>query len=259
MKRSMRVLPLFVAAVLLATGGAGCGKNRSGDSVKKGVAAAEAGDWETALKFADRGVNESPENIDALLLKADSALRCQQPAEAAAAAAKAVELAPDNFFARYTLGIACMEIPGRKAEAKQAFKAALSLRKDDRDTLIALCNVMADTNDPELLNYLNKLKKRDPKFAENSAAFHNQKGVALLRSNPEMALMNFDKALKLDGKLTDPAIVYNAACAYDRYRPSARQTTVKLYRRYLHLAKNDKSAARLRAQVRERLNELTGR
>ena len=255
----MRVLPLLLAALLLAAVFAGCGKNRADGSIRKAVAAADAGDWETALKFADQGVRQSPDNVDALLLKATSAQRCQRPEVAYEAAAKAVELAPNYFLAQYTLGSVCMEIPRRKNEAKRAFKAALALRGDDRDTLIALCDLMAETNDPELLTYLNKLKKRDPKFAENSAAFHNQKGVALLRSNPNMALMNFDRALKLDGKWTDPAIVYNAACAYDRYRPSARQLTVRLYRRYLQLTQNDKSAERTRALVQQRLKELGGR
>ena len=209
--------------------------------------------------FADKGVEASPENVEALLLKAISARRCRKLDAAYHAAAKAAELAPDHFFAQYELGSVCMEIPGRKTEAKRAFKAALKLRGDDRDTLIALCDLMAETNDPELLTYLNKLKKRDPKFAENSAAFHNQKGVALLRSNPGMALLNFDKALKLDGQWSAPAIVYNAACAYDHYRPSARQKTVILYKRYLLLTKNDKSAAPTRALVQKRVKELGGR
>lgn len=259
MKSSMRVLPLFMAAALSAAIVAGCGKKSSGDSVGKAVAAADAGDWETASKFADNGVEESPENVDALLLKAAAARRCRQLDAAYTAAAKAVALAPNNFFAQYELGCVCMEIPGRQAEAKRALKAALNLRPNDRDTLIALCNLMAATGDRELLDYLNKLKKCAPEFAEKSAAFHNQKGVALLRSNPHMALMNFDKALKLDSKWTDPTIVYNAACAYDRYRPSARQTTLKLYRRYLQLTKNDKSAVRTRAMVQQRVKELGGR
>lgn len=260
MKRAMRVWAPVLAGALLTAAFAGCGNQKDvGDCVKQGTAAADKGDWESALKFADKGVENSPDSIDALLLKALSAQRCGKLEDAYQAAAQAVALAPKNFSAQYMLGSVCMEIPGRQVEALNAFKTALELRKGDRETLIAICNLMTDSGDPELLTYLNELQKRDPEFAKRSATFHNQKGIALLRRrNTKMALKNFDEALKLDGKLTDPAIVYNAAYAYDhRCRSSKsredRQKAIRLYKRYLQLTKDDKAA------VEKRIKALGGR
>ena len=261
-KKAMRVLPPVLAAALLTAVFSGCGnKKEVGDCVKKGTAAADKGDWETALKFADKGVENSPQSVDALLLKAVSAQRCGKLEDAYNAAAQAVKLAPNNFSAQYMLGSVCMEIPGRQAEALNAFKAALALREDDRDTLIAICNLMADTNDKALLNYLHKLEQLDPEFAKKSASFHNQMGIARLRIlNIKMALESFNKALKLC-KENDPTIVYNAASAYDqdykRTQKITRRTEAKrLYGRYLQLTRNDKSAAPIRAAVEKRIKAL---
>lgn len=264
MKKAMRVLPPILAAAAVMTVFVGCGDKKAvGDCVKQGTAAADKGDWATALKFAEKGVENSPQSVDALLLKTVSAQRCGKFEDAYTAATQAVALAPNNFSAQYILGSVCIDT-GRQAEALNAFKAALALREDDRDTLIAICNLMADTADKELLDYLNKLQKRDPEFAEKSASFHNQKGVALLRrKNFNMALLNFNKALKLS-KQGDPTIVYNAASAYDSdykrsRRISKRTNALRLYRRYLQLTGNDKSAAPTRAAVEKRIKALGGR
>ena len=261
MDKFRRTLGVFCAALILAVA-AGCGKTTVGECVKQGSAAADAGDWETALKFAEKGVGCAPENVDAQLLKAIAAQRCRRRDDAYLAASQAVKLAPDNFNAQYTLGCICVENGGRQLEAKRAFQAALKLRENDLDTLVALCNLTAETGDPDLLKYLKQLETAAPKSITDSAVFRNQRGVALLHSHSrDGALREFNAAQREDWN--DPNIVYNAACAYDNYRLATgrgnRQAVRELYERYLKLTSADKSAEPTRNLVRIRVRELGGR
>ena len=261
MGRSMCGVPLILAAVLTVTVISGCGKRSVGDCVKQGTAAADAGDWESALKFASKGVEYAPDNVDVLLLKAAAARNCRKSAVAYEAAAQAVKLVPDNFSAQYTLGCVCMDDPLRSSEAKQAFLAAHELRPDDRDTLIALCDLMAESDDPDLLKYILRLEKCNSQAENDSVAFRNQKGVALLRAGErDRALREFNAAQKGDG-WNDPNVVYNAACAYDNYRLTRGRVKAvrEFYERYLELTAGDKSAEPIRKLVKPRIAELGGR
>jgi tetratricopeptide (TPR) repeat protein len=261
MKRFAWGVSLFFAAFLILTALSGCGKKSVGDCVKQGTAAADAGDWESALKFASKGVEYAPENVDALLLKAVAARNCRKSDIAYEAAAQATKLDPDNFSAQYTLGCVCMDEPGRNSEAKQAFLAAHKLRPDDRDTLIALCDLVAESDDTDLLKYIDKLERCNSEAENGSAAFRNQKGVALLRAGKrDQALREFNAAQKGDG-WNDPNVVYNAACAYDNYRLTrGRAKKIReFYERYLELTANDKSAEPTRKLVQRRVAELGGR
>ena len=263
MKRSMWGVPLLWAAILTVTALSGCGKKNVGDCVKQGTAAADAGDWEAALRFAAKGVEHAPENVDAQLLKAVAARNCRKVDLAYEAASQAAKFAPDNFSTQYTLGCVCMDDPARSGEAKRAFLAAHKLRPDDRDALIALCNLMAVSNDPDLLIYIARLEKCNSKAENDYAVFRNQKGVALLRAGErDKALREFNAAQRGDG-WNDPNVVYNAACAYDTYRLTRgrvkKQAVRELYERYLELTAGDNSAEPTRKLVQRRVAELGGR
>ena len=264
MNKFKRLLPLSCGAALFLAAFAGCGKSTVGECVKQGTAAADAGDWETAFKFASKGVRCAPENVDALLLKAIAAHRCRRDAEAYDAAAKAAKFAPDNFYAQYTLGCVCAENDSRRGEAKRAFRTALKLRENDFDTLVAICNLTAEGEDPDLLKYLELLAKCSPKSLTDSATFSNQRGVALLCAGErDRALREFNFAQRKDINWDDPHIVYNAACAYDNYRLAYgrgnRRTIRSMYERYLQLTAGDKSAEPTRKLVQARVREIDGR
>ena len=262
MKGVKQFLSLSLGAALFLTTVSGCRKTAVGECVKQGVAAADRNDWKTALKFAEKGVKCAPENIDALLLKAIAAQRCREPEAAYAAAVKAAKIEPNNFFAQYIWGCACVECGDRQKEAKSAFMAALKLRENDPSTLVALCNLAAETGDRDLLKYLKLLERNSITSITDSAAFHNQKGVAFLRvGERDNALREFNTALQKDWKNPNPNIVFNAACAFDNYRLTAknRQSVRAIYERYLKLTVNDKSAEPTRVLVRKRVKELGGR
>lgn len=253
----MKIIEFTVAmsvAVLVCLGLCGCGPSTAGECLEQGAAAATAADWPRALKLATRGVRLAPDNVDALLLKAIAAQRCGKSAEAWEAASRAVVLAPRSFTAHYTQGRIAMAIPERRAEAVAALRIALRLRRGDRDTLVALCNLGAETNDPDTLNFL-KMLAVDPEFA-NSPALYNQLGLEYLRrKNYAAAKRAFVSAWKLDKN--DPEITYNAACFFDRYS-SAPRIAARLYGDYLRLTAGDQAAEPTRKIAAERLAALGG-
>ena len=257
MKGSKRILLIPTAALLMAVF-AGCGRTGGVEYVKKGVAAADKGDWESALKFASKGVERSPRSIDALLLKALAAVRCGRPNQAREAAEAAVNVDTNNFSAWFMLGWVCLDDPNSRAEARRAFEAALKLRPNDCDTLIALCNLAAEKDPRELLVYLSLLESRCPAFVRDSPAFHNQRGVAYLRTGrgASAAFEEFKLAIRMKSGWNDPQVVYNVACIGDRQRSVPAWRLKGWYEHYLELTRNDRSAADKRKLVQERLRQL---
>lgn len=255
MKMPKMALLSSAAALLLAVG-SGCGPGDAAEYMNRGATAAEAGNWPRALELASRATERAPQNADAWLLKAIAAQRSNQPVIAYDAAAQAAKLAPRSFTAQYMLGCACVEAPPRTNEAMKAFLNALKLRPNDRDTLVALCNLAAQTGDPRLGSFLYRLEKCHPDFVKSSAAFYNQQGFCALRNR------RFDLALKAFGTASELApadrrIVYNTAFVFDRFgRGRRNDEAIGLYRRYLELAENDRSADRTRRTVEARLREL---
>ena len=251
MKKSRVLLPVLAGAVLSVLV-SGCGPATSGECVDKAAAAAADGDWHRALKLTDRAVKLAPGNSDVLVFNAIAALRCGEAERAYASASEAVNLAPGSFIAQYTLGKVCMESPEHKGEAMRALLNALKLRRDDRDTLVALCNLGIEIASPNSLSFLNMLK-RDPEFAE-SAELCNQTALAYLRrndiGNARQALIN---AWRLGRN--DVTINYNAGCFFDRYAKTP-PVALKLYRNYMKLSENQPAEAAYRTEVAARIAAL---
>jgi tetratricopeptide (TPR) repeat protein len=253
MNRS-RFTAAMLGAALVCCGLCGCGPSTVGECLEQGAAAANSADWQRALKLASRGVRLAPDNVDALLLKAVAAWRCGKLEEALAAATRAADIDSGNFTARYTQGRIAMAMPGHRAEAVAALRAALKLRRGDRDTLIELCNLGAEENSPDTLGFL-KLLAVDPEFAE-SPALYNQLGVEYLRRKDlTRAKRAFMTAWKLDKN--DPVITYNIACFFDRYTASPR-VAARLYGDYLRLTAGDAAAEPTRKVAAARLEVLGG-
>ena len=246
------VLIALLAGTVLALVVSGCGPATSGECVDQAVAAAANGDWHRARKLTDRAVRLAPGNVDVLVFNAISALRCGEAERAYASASEAVNLAPGSFIAQYTLGRVCMESPEHKGEAMRALLNALKLRRDDRDTLVLLCNLGIEVASPNALSFLNMLK-RDPEFAE-SAELYNQTALAYLRRND---VGNARRALVEAWRLgrSDAAINYNAGCFFDRYAKS-RPLALKFYRTYMKISENLAAEAAYRTEVAARLAAL---
>lgn len=243
------LIPVGVCAILF-----GCGPSTPVECVEQGAKAAADNNWHLALKLADKGTRLAPDNIDAWLLKAAAAHRCRQPEAAFEAASRAVGIDPRNFAAQYTLGRVCMDDPRRTSEAFRALRLALRLRRGDRDTLVALCNLAAESNSPNAVDFL-KMLALDPDYAE-SPVLHNQLGIIYLRREDYAnAKAEFVKAWKLDKN--DPDITYNTARFFDRHTPSFR-VAARLYGEYLRLTAGDQSAEATRKIATERFEALGG-
>ena len=251
MKKSCMLLAALAGAVL-ASALTGCGPATSGECVDQAVAAAADGDWHRVLKLTDRAVKLAPGNADVLVFNAIAALRCGEAERAYASASRAVDLSPGSFIAQYTLGKVCMESPEHKGEAMRALLHALKMRREDRDTLVALCNLGIEVASPNALSFLSMLK-RDPEFTE-SAELYNQTAMAYLRRND---IANAQSSLVNAWRLgrNDVTINYNAACFFDRYTKT-RPVALKLYRNYMKLSENVAGESAFRTEVAARIAAL---
>lgn len=251
MKKSRVRLP-FLAGALLAAVAVGCGPATPGECVDKAAAAAANGDWQRVFKLTDRAVKLAPGNPDLLVFNAIAAMRVGEPERAYAAASKAVNLAPGSFIAQYTLGRVCMDLPEHKGEAMRALLHALKMRRDDRDTLVLLCNLGIEIASPNALSFLGMLK-RDPEFSE-SAEIYNQLALAYLRRND---LGNAQRSLVNAWRLgrNDVIVNYNAGYFFDRYT-NTKPVALKLYRKYMELSENAAGESAFRPQVAARIAAL---
>lgn len=242
------------AALVLLAVVTGCGPSTPEECLDRAMLSASAGEWKGAFKLASRAVKLAPGNIEALVMQSITARRCGKPETAYEAASRAVNLDPSSFAAQYTLGRVCMDDPTRSEEAKRALVNAFKLRRDDRDTLVLLCNLCERDALSSHLTFLTLLR-RDPEYAGHPALY-NQLGIAYMRiKDHAKARAAFVNAWKFGRN--DPNITYNTACFFDRYTNSA-QAAAKLYRDYLELSAGDSDAAAPRAAAAARLEALDG-
>ena len=246
------IWPVALAGAVLAATVIGCGPATPGECIDKAAAAAAKGDWPRVLKLTGRAAELAPGNTDILVFNAIAALRCGDPERAYASASKAVELSPGIFIAQYTLGRVCMESTEHKGEAMRVLLNALKIRRDDRDTLVLLCNLGAETASPHTLSFINMLK-RDPEFTD-AAELYNQMALACLRRNDlvgarQSLLAAWQRARR------DAAISYNAGCFFDRYA-KAKPFALKFYRIYMKLSENAAGESAYRTEVAGRISAL---
>jgi tetratricopeptide (TPR) repeat protein len=121
---------------------------------------------------------------------------------------------PDNARARYNLGNALHDIPGRLPDAIEQFEAAVQFHPDSS---LAHYNLANDLNDagriPEAISQYNEALWLDP----NNAQAHNNLGSALLINMPGRlsdAIGHFQKALQIDPNYADAH--YDLGIALDR-------------------------------------------
>ena len=241
------------AGALVLAAVAGCGPATPGECLDQAAVSASKNEWKQAMKLTARAVSLAPDSSDALVFNAIASLRCGELEKARVSASRAVALTPESFIAQYTLGRVCMDDPEHRGEAMRALLNALKLRRDDRDTLVLLCNLGIEVASPNTLSFLNMLK-RDQEFAE-SAALYNQLALAYLRNsdttNAQRAFVNAWR----NGR-DNLTINYNAGCFFDRYT-KAQNVALRLYDQYLKLSEGNPAEAAPRAEVAARVAELS--
>ena len=256
MKMKKRVFQIFslAAGALLLTFAAGCGRNRSADSLlERAHREAAEGKWEKALALSGEALAREPENVSALLLRAIAGERCGERDQALNFALQAVRINPRSFLAQYTLGRLYAADPARLSDAAKPLLEALELKPDDRSTLVLLANVAIELNNERALNYLLELGK-DPAVAE-SAVYWNQLAVCYLRRNDINRAWPAMMQAYQKGE-TSPRIVLNTAIFVDVHLKRPSQAAA-FYRQFQKLTAGNADFAALRESVAARLSRIS--
>jgi tetratricopeptide (TPR) repeat protein len=109
----------------------------------RAAAAAQAGQWETAIREYERLRARQPEDAGILLALADAYQHAGDWARAIPPAERVRSLRPDDWRAVFLLGYA-YQMTGKTKEAEQAYRQALQLKPDDAETLNNLSFLLAD-------------------------------------------------------------------------------------------------------------------
>ncbi len=247
----MKLICLFSAmlpALLLFTG---CQENNSTDEkLNKAVNSANTGNWDNAASIADEVSAMYPQAVAPMLLRALAYEKQGDIAKAIDLARKAAAAEPKDFSVQYTYGRLCSQNPRRRAEAFTVLENALILKPGDTDTLVLLCSIGMERNEPNTDQYLNLLK-HDPKF-ERSARLYYMLGVRQAeKRNLDAAKRFMMDALGKCGGAKDPDFIYHVAHCFDRNRfPSVE--VKKFYNLFLRSRGNKNPEYILNAKKRLR-------
>ena len=147
------------AALLLAAGMLfwnGCSP-RAEQPMNRAMKAAVEGEWSKADKPSEEAVKLTPDNVNALILRALVCERLGRYDEAVENAYKAAGIDSGSFLPVYTLGRLYASNPGRRNEAINLLLRANRLKSDHPETLVLLCNLQPAGRKASYLAALSKL------------------------------------------------------------------------------------------------------
>lgn len=248
-------LAVFVAAGLLLTA-AGCSEAVSdAQYLKNAVACGRIGNWQESENNALAVLKRTPDNADALLLRAIAAEHLGKLDVAEESARQAAENAPDFFPAQYTYGRLLAAKNSSVKSAIQVLERALKLRPQDRNTLILLGNCSSRINADNAIDYYNALPeavRKQPEIQTRIAIYYLDRRNQQNR-NLELALKALGNAYR--SAPDNPGIVLNLAMFLDHYVKNNRKAT-GFYNRYLILTERNPELNPTRAQVQARISAL---
>ena len=124
----------------------------------------DAGKWEEALPYVEKGVQLSPKYVDAKVRLAEIYFNLKRYKDAVDVATDAVKLEPNNVSALQFRGSA-YGAGGQAAMAEQDFKAILAINPEDEHALFNLGMAYKDGNRlNEAVETLSKLLVKNPDF-----------------------------------------------------------------------------------------------
>jgi choline-sulfatase len=163
-------------------------------------AASAAGREAESTRILNDVLREDDRIFAAHSLQALNHLRASRPDRALANLESTVRLRPDDFGARFYLGIALIQL-GRLAEAAGELEAALQLDPDSEAALNNLGTVYTRLRDyPRAARIFEGLTERKPRDA---AAWVNLGVVRMMEGESDRALEAFDRALGIDPGLPE--------------------------------------------------------
>jgi tetratricopeptide (TPR) repeat protein len=238
---------VFALGVTLA----GCGDGTPEQAMARAVAFAGQGRWDKASQIAERTARRYPDMVASQILRAVTAERCGDRNTALDAARRAVELDPESFEARYTLGRLYAADTARASEAEQVLIKAWKMRRDDVRVKILLCNVAMAMNSPRAIGYLSMIS-RLPEL-KDSAELKNQFAVSYVRKGDITSAQRYFAAAFRAGR-SNPEIILNVARFYDGCLRNGK-VAARLYGEYLRTAGIDDSG---KVEAAARLSHLEG-
>ncbi len=121
----------------------------------------DRGDFRAARQLAERGLEDSPQDVKLLRLAGKSGAELTLP-DSSSFLRAAVELEPDNADAWRELGDALLS-EDRLGEAVDAFRQAVELRPNDVAALVQLAHTAYASGDPEhAIGAVRQAVERDP-------------------------------------------------------------------------------------------------
>lgn len=247
---------LALAAMLCVSG---CSKNAKDTGTLLQLAAKEAqnGKNSDALMLARDACILSPDNADALLMRALMAERCKDNTLAMDSALQALKIAPDYFAALYTVGRLYSYNKDSAAEAMSYLEKAHFLQENDINTLILLANLAVSMNSPKALDYLLKIEALDSEILNTFEGKTMLGHAYMLKGDNRKAIIAFGRAHR---DFDEQKILsnYNFAVAIDcLYKRPA--TAVSKYELFMKQSASKPEFAPLRKAVERRLKSIKPR
>lgn len=243
MNKAAELTAVFFAGAMLF-----CGCSRQEDPpMNKALKEAMEQRWHKADKPSAEALKKTPDNVNALILRAVVCEKLGRYDEAVENAHKAVSIKNDSFAAVYTLGRLFSRNKARRSDAVALLMKAARLRPDHPSPLILLANLHPQgqkgsylatlqtlpeyANDPEVQfeSHMNRVYNRDRRGVE-------QAYIRLFEENPD----NPELASAIGG-------YFDFCRRYDLAR--------KAYRRYMSFPGERRRAARS-AHIQKRLRSI---
>lgn len=245
---------LFVFAVFTVILSVGCsGSANDADTLlQMSAKAAQNGKNADALMLAKDACIVSPDNIEALLMRAVMAERCNDKQLALDSALQALKRAPNQFAALYTVGRLYAADKNTAAEAMGYLEKAHNLVPDDINTLILLADLAVALKSEKALDYLRKIEAADSEII-NSYEGKTMLGHAYaIRGDKRNSTLSFGIADRIGKSILSN---YNYAVAIDcLYNKPA--LAIPKYELFVRQSAADPALAALRKDVERRLSKI---
>lgn len=253
-KRSIPAVALLSAVLALA----GCRPVEVGVLYAEATAAAEAGEFSTAIDLTRRCLDAKPDAVNVLILHGFCSYMTAHSEKdryrALGYLRRAADLAPESFLAQYFYGWLLCE-DGQFSPAMEPLERAYELKEGYTefvpDLLVLLGRCCVENNLPKGRSYLQALR-RYRAFADSPEVYNALGNLARKQGEYADALMWFAEALDKDPG--NAVVLQNMAVLYDVYlgQPDrARQ----FYVRSLAARQQIRDITN-QAEIRERLKQL---
>ena len=228
----MRNLLFLAAGIGLPLCFTGCsGEEDMNAKMAEAAIQAKQGDWKNAGENAAVVAEAKPDEVAPKLLQVLAYEKAGSDDKALDLARQCVEIAPEDFTARYTLGRLAAKNPMRRSEAFAILERALELKSEDRNTLVLLCNLGTELNHPRVIKYLHQLRQTK-EFAASPVLYYHFGCYFIQTKNYVQAEKWLHSAVKMGIRSKDWNVVLNSTRRLDQtgYFPQKVRNWYVLYR-----------------------------